>query len=75
VLPAKLKFEIDQNINFIQITHGGHVLVKTLQSNVLWSDYPVVKQDANLFSDLIFQKSITDQQGVYLEDYRFMKKI
>ena len=51
------------------------IVVKTLQSNVSWSNDPVLKQDATLFSDLIFQKSITDQQGVYLEDYRFMNKI
>ena len=49
------------------------VVVKIQQSNVLWSDDPFVKQDANLFSDLIFQ--ITDQQEVYLEDYRFMNKM
>ena len=49
------------------------IVVKTLQSNVSWSNDPVVKQDANLFSDLIFQ--IPDQQEVYLEDYRFMNKI
>ena len=49
------------------------IVVKTLQLNVSLSNDPVVKQDANLFSDLIFQ--ITDQQEVYLEDYRFMNKI
>ena len=50
-------------------------VVKSLQSNVSWSDDSVVKQDANLFSNLIFQKLITDQQGVYFEDYRFLNNI